>query len=305
MDTVEQIYEEELDAFLIWMKDAGYTSYTQKSYLSDVREFLSRMDGRALKSVKKFHVVSFLSSVRERGVSDSTRNRKHASVSCFFKALIELELYTDNPAMGIKKSKMDKHRAPVFLDESDLGKFLQAIEGKHRQRNLAVFLLMAYMGLRVGEVHALNIADFNVERRLLSVYGKGRKWRSIPVPEAVCTVLQQAIEDRLSPWRSKETAMFISQKCRRLSIRCIQQIAADTFDRFQEEVPPERRSTYSSHKLRHSFATMLLRKGADLRTVQELLGHSSIQTTTIYTHITSREKEEAVGRLDIQIPSTS
>ncbi|WP_068617574.1 tyrosine-type recombinase/integrase [Paenibacillus tuaregi] len=301
-DSLNEWYADELEAFLIWMKDAGYTTYTQKSYLSDVREFLSTLGGRELKSVKKFHIVSFLSSVRERGVSDSTRNRKHASVSCFFKALIELELYKDNPAAGIKKSKMDKHRAPVFLDEDDLGRFMQSIEGKHRLRNLAVFLLMAYMGLRVGEVHSLNLADYNPERRLLNVYGKGRKWRSVPVPEAVSEVLQLAVNERLNPWRAKETAMFISQKGRRLSIRCIQQIAADTFARFQQQIPPERRVAYSSHKLRHSFATMLLRKGADLRTVQELLGHSSIQTTTIYTHITSREKEEAVGRLDVKIP---
>lgn len=93
--------------------------------------------------------------------------------------------------------------------------------------------------------------------------------------------------------------MFISQKGRRLSIRGIQGIAADTFSRFQREVPPSQQRAYSSHKLRHSFATMLLRKGADLRTVQELLGHSSIQTTTVYTHITSREKEEAMSRLQI------
>lgn len=91
-------------------------------------------------------------------------------------------------------------------------------------------------------------------------------------------------------------------KGRRLSIRGIQGIAADTFGRFQEGVPEAHRRPYSSHKLRHSFATMLLRKGADLRTVQELLGHSSIQTTTVYTHITSREKEEAMSRLQISMP---
>lgn len=110
------------------------------------------------------------------------------------------------------------------------------------------------------------------------------------------------MRERLTPWRSKEEAMFISQKGRRLSIRGIQGIAADTFERFQQGVPEAHRRPYSSHKLRHSFATMLLRKGADLRTVQELLGHSSIQTTTVYTHITSREKEEAMARLQISMP---
>jgi integrase/recombinase XerD len=295
-------YEEELDAFLIWMKDAGYTAYTQKSYLADVREFLGSLNGRELAAVKKLHVVSYLTSVRERGVSDATRNRKHASVSCLFKALTELELLTINPAAGIKKSKTEKNREPVYLDEHDLQRFLSAVDGKYRNRNLAVFLLMSYMGLRVGEVHTLNQSDYNVERRSLRVFGKGRKWRNIPVPEDIAPYLDQALADRLDPWRSKEEAMFISQKGRRLSIRGIQGIAADTFSRFQSEVPVSQRRPYSSHKLRHSFATMLLRKGADLRTVQELLGHSSIQTTTVYTHITSREKEEAMSRLQISMP---
>ncbi|QUL52375.1 tyrosine-type recombinase/integrase [Paenibacillus tritici] len=302
MNELESFYEEELDAFLIWMKDAGYTAYTQKSYLADVREFLSSLKGRELATVKKLHVVSYLTSVRERGVSDATRNRKHASVNCLFKALSELELLTINPAAGIKKSKTEKNREPVYLDEQDLQRFLSAVDGKYRSRNLAVFLLMSYMGLRVGEVHTLNLSDYNVDRRSLRVFGKGRKWRNIPVPEDIAPYLDQALKDRLAPWRSKEEAMFISQKGRRLSIRGIQGIAADTFSRFQSEVPSSQQRAYSSHKLRHSFATMLLRKGADLRTVQELLGHSSIQTTTVYTHITSREKEEAMSRLQISSP---
>lgn len=219
MNELELTYEEELEAFLIWMKDAGYTAHTQKSYLADVREFLNSLNGRELGTVKKLHVVSYLTSVRERGVSDATRNRKHASVNCLFKALSELELLSINPAAGIKKSKTDKNREPVYLEEQELERFLSAVDGKYRSRNLAVFLLMSYMGLRVGEVHTLNLSDYNVDRRTLRVFGKGRKWRGIPVPEDVAPYLDQAIADRLVPWRSKEEAMFISQKGRRLSIR--------------------------------------------------------------------------------------
>ena len=301
MEDWNEDYEEALDAFVIWMKDAGYTHYTQKSYLADVRQFLDSLSGKELGAVKKLHVIA-LTSVRERGVSDATRNRKHASVNCFFKALAELELYTVNPAAGIKKSKTEKNREPVYLDESDLQRFLSAVDGKYKDRNLALFILMSYMGLRVGEVHTLNLGDYNVERRTLRVFGKGRKWRNVPVPEGITPFLDRAVEERLTPWRGKEEALFISQKGRRLSIRGIQQIATDTFARFQQELPEAQRRAYSSHKLRHSFATMLLRKGADLRTVQELLGHSSIQTTTVYTHITSREKEEAMSRLQIRMP---
>lgn len=301
-EEIQERYADELEAFHIWMKDAGYTGHTVKSYTGDVAEFLSSIQGKSLEQVKKLHVLSFLSRARERGVSDATRNRKHAAVNCFFKSLIELEVLTNNPASGIKKSKTEKNRAPVFLDESGLERFLQSVEGKYRTRNLAIFLLMGYMGLRVGEVHALNCKDYNAERRTLDVFGKGRKWRTLPVPEMVAELLNLAVEERLSPWRAKEEAMFVSQKGKRLSIRSIQLISTETFERFQQESPTHQRLHYSSHKLRHSFATMMLRRGADLRTVQELLGHASIQTTTVYTHVTSREKEEAMALLDVKIP---
>jgi len=301
-EEIQEQYADELEAFHIWMKDAGYTGHTVKSYTGDVAEFLDSIHGKSLEQVKKLHVLSFLSRARERGVSDATRNRKHAAVNCFFKSLIELEVLTNNPAAGIKKSKTEKNRAPVFLDESGLERFLQSVEGKYRTRNLAIFLLMGYMGLRVGEVHALNCKDYNVERRTLDVFGKGRKWRTLPVPEMVAELLSLAVEERLSPWRAKEEALFVSQKGKRLSIRSIQLISTETFERFQQESPTHQRLHYSSHKLRHSFATMMLRRGADLRTVQELLGHASIQTTTVYTHVTSREKEEAMALLDVKLP---
>ncbi|WP_127535697.1 tyrosine-type recombinase/integrase [Paenibacillus illinoisensis] len=301
-EEIQEQYADELEAFHIWMKDAGYTGHTVKSYTGDVAEFLSSIQGKSLEQVKKLHVLSFLSRARERGVSDATRNRKHAAVNCFFKSLIELEVLTNNPASGIKKSKTEKNRAPVFLDESGLERFLQSVEGKYRTRNLAIFLLMGYMGLRVGEVHALNCKDYNAERRTLDVFGKGRKWRTLPVPEMVAELLTLAVEERLSPWRAKEEALFVSQKGKRLSIRNIQLISTETFERFQLESPTHQRLHYSSHKLRHSFATMMLRRGADLRTVQELLGHASIQTTTVYTHVTSREKEEAMALLEVKLP---
>lgn len=302
MDETDEIYTGEIEAFLIWMKDAGYTIHTQKNYLGDVNQFLRTLREKPLHQVKKIHVMSYLSQARESGAGERTRNRKHAAVNSFFKALQEFELSSTNPASGIKKAKTVKNRMPVYLDENDIRPFLLAVEGKYANRNTAIFLLMVYMGLRVGEVHALNVADYSRERRTLDVFGKGRKWRTLPVPEAACDIIDRALEERLTPWIGKEDAMFVSQKGRRLAVRSIQQIATETFERFQQNKGAAGRVAYSSHKLRHTFATMLLRKGADLRTVQELLGHSSIQTTTVYTHVTDREKEKAMNRLDIQVP---
>lgn len=295
-----ECYEEEMEAFLLWMKDAGYTEHTQKSYVSDVRHFLLHLNGKKLEKTTKLNVMSFLSSVREKGVSDATRNRKHSAIICLFKALIDLEVLQTNPAASIKKSKTDKQRTPVYLDEEEVGTFLSTVQGKYQTRNVTIFLLMAYMGLRVGEVYRLNLSDYNAERGTLDVFGKGRKWRTLPVPLKVQEYIQKTIEQRIAPWRAKEEALFTSQKGRRLSIRNIQLIASQSFAAWKREKGGVRKSL-SSHKLRHSFATMLLKKGTDIRTVQELLGHASIQTTTIYTHVTDRQKEAAINSLEVLI----
>ena len=110
-EEIQEQYADELEAFHIWMKDAGYTGHTVKSYTGDVAEFLSSIQGKSLEQVKKLHVLSYLSRARERGVSDATRNRKHAAVNCFFKSLIELEVLTNNPASGIKNPKPRKSSA--------------------------------------------------------------------------------------------------------------------------------------------------------------------------------------------------
>ncbi|MBG9736960.1 tyrosine-type recombinase/integrase [Paenibacillus alvei] len=300
-DDLQAMYEQPLEAFRLWMDNAGYTYYTKSNYLGDVRQFLLTLDGKPAEEATKFQVLSFLAKVKASGVSDATRNRKHCAVTSFYKALNEFELADVNPAAGVKKSKTEMNRAPVFMNPEQLRQLLVRTEGKYRDRNLAILMLMGYAGLRVGEVHRLNVSDYYPERHCIEVLGKGRKWRTIPLPAAVAAQLDIALAERLTPWREGEDAFFISQKGQRLSIRNIQYIAEQAFCKLQSD--QERRHhggrgrTYSCHKLRHSFATMLLQSGADIRTVQEMLGHASIQTTTVYTHVTDRQKEEAVTRL--------
>ncbi|WP_019423160.1 tyrosine-type recombinase/integrase [Paenibacillus sp. OSY-SE] len=294
------LYEEPLEAFRLWMMNAGYTSYTKKNYMGDVSHFLRTIEGKPVEQVTKLQVLAFLAQVKSSGVSDATRNRKHCAITSFYRALNDLEITTVNPAAGVKKSKTETNRAPVYLEPNQVQQFLSRADGKYRNRNLAVLMLMSYAGLRVGEVHRLNMADYHAERHTIEVLGKGRKWRTIPLPLAVSNQLQLALQERLTPWRAGEDAFFISQKGRRLSIRNIQYIAEQAFDSLQREegrMRAGRGRSYSCHKLRHSFATLLLRSGADIRTVQEMLGHASIQTTTVYTHVSDKQKEEAIQRL--------
>ncbi|UHA73241.1 tyrosine-type recombinase/integrase [Paenibacillus sp. 481] len=295
-----ELYEEPIEAFRLWMTNAGYTSYTQRNYIGDVCQFLRTLNQKPVEEVKKFHVLSFLAGVKSSGVSDATRNRKHCALTSFYKALNELEWTDVNPAVGVKKSKTETNRAPVYLEPEQVRTLLTSSDGKYRSRNIAILMLMAYAGLRVGEVHRLSLSDYHRERRTIEVLGKGRKWRTVPLAEPVAAQLELAIADRLTPWRPGEDAMFISQKGRRLSVRNIQLIAEQAFSTLQSQDERNRSGrgrAYSCHKLRHSFATLLLRSGADIRTVQEMLGHSSIQTTTVYTHVSDKQKEEAAQRL--------
>lgn len=295
---LEERYEEPLMAFRMWMANAGYTSNTVRNYISDVHQFLLFLDGMQVSQVKNLQVFAFLSKVKQSGVSDTTRNRKHCAIISFYRALNELQITEVNPALQVKKSKTASARAPLYLEPEQIRELCIHIEGKYQERNKAIIMLMAYAGLRVGEVHRLDIGNYHPERRTLEVFGKGRKWRTVPLPEPVAWQLERALEERIVPWRAGEEAMFISQKGRRLSIRHIQLMTSELFEQLQQLNEGSRhKRSYSCHKLRHSFATMLIQSGTDIRTVQEMLGHASIQTTTVYTHVNDKQKEEAASRL--------
>ncbi|MDD9270396.1 tyrosine-type recombinase/integrase [Paenibacillus sp. GCM10023248] len=291
-----------LELFDTWMKDQGFTKRTQLAYLGDVRLFLSAMD-KPLHQLAAIDIMRFLTRMRQGGAGDAARNRYLSSIRTFFSALIELQAAEINPALHIKKSKVEKNPIPTFLSEDLLAVFLQSIEGKYQVRNVAMFLLMSYAGLRVSELNRLNVSDFNRATSTLQVYGKGRKWRVIPLPNELVQVLNKALEERLEPRVAGEQPFFVSQFGRRISVRMIQTIAEKHFVEMKKNYTELQGKSISSHKLRHTFATMQVLAGTDIRTLQELLGHASIQTTQIYTHVGDKQKQEAMQRISAYIPA--
>lgn len=297
---IEEIYAEPLQAFTIWMKQAGYTETTKREYLREVRDYLDSLNELPLQQAGKMNVVAFLVSKQDTA-GDRTRNRTLSAIRTFYTALIDFELATRNPALDVKKSKTDKNRKPIYLEERELEEALTYVKGRYRNRNLAVFLLMSYCGLRVGEVHRLNLSHFKKAKGTLEVLGKGRKWNEIPLPEMVVYYLSKVEEERIQPYSKKEDAFFVSQKGRRLSIRQIQKIVTTIFDEYQKEHPQIADLKLSCHKLRHSFATMLLKHNVDIRVVKELLGHASIETTMVYTHVNDEQKRNAMTAIKVPI----
>ncbi|MBD2869737.1 tyrosine-type recombinase/integrase [Paenibacillus sp. IB182493] len=285
------------------MKNKGMTKSTHQAYLNDACRFLATVNEAETRRITRLDVMRFLSECREKGAGDETRNRKLSSLRSFFKALIEMEHQDGNPAAMIAKSKQEKNRIPVYLEENELERLLQAIQGKYYARNVAIVLLMAFAGLRVGEVHRMNVQDFRQDGSV-HILGKGRKWRVIPLPDPLQRVLREALAERRDVRQGKEQPFFVSQFGRRLSIRMIQTVADDTIKLLKEAMPALADKKLSSHKLRHSFATMQIRSGTDIRTLQELLGHASIGTTQIYTHIDNRQLKEAMNNISAKIPIT-
>ncbi|WP_409340254.1 tyrosine-type recombinase/integrase [Paenibacillus sp. MBLB4367] len=294
-------YENELRLFSMWMKNRGMTKASQHAYMSDAHRFLHTVYPSELKRIGKVEMMDYLSQSRERGAGDESRNRKLAAIRAFYKALMELEILQTNPAAMIAKSKQEKNRIPVYLEEDQLEVLFESIEGKYRTRNMAILCLMTYAGLRVGEIHRLNMQDLTQDGSI-HVLGKGRKWRVIPLPDVLHALLRQSLEERLEPYKGKEEAFFVSQFGRRLSIRMVQTIAEDMFAKLKAKLPFLHAKKLSSHKLRHSFATMQIRSGTDIRTLQELLGHTSIETTQIYTHVDNKQLKHAMNNISGKIP---
>ncbi|SDM30706.1 integrase/recombinase XerD [Paenibacillus sp. OK060] len=298
---LEHLYSEQIRAFRIYLKQAGYTASTQKEYMRECLTYLDSLDGSPPQEAGKLHIMEFLND--KQATSDITRNRTLSAIRTFYTALMDFELASKNPAAEVKKSKTEKNKKPVYLEEEDLTESLKYIDGRYRNRNIAIFLLMAYCGLRVGEVHRLNLKDLKKTKGVIEVFGKGRKWNEIPIPDVLLTYLLEVEKERISPYSVREDAFFVSQKGRRLSIRQIQKLVNQTFEAFKKNNPNVSDMKLSCHKLRHSFATMLLKNGIDIRVVKELMGHSSIETTMIYTHVNDEQKKMAMATMNVPLDS--
>ncbi|MWC28036.1 tyrosine-type recombinase/integrase [Paenibacillus sp. MMS18-CY102] len=298
-----EAYEVDLHMFKIWMKDRGYTKDTQQGYLNDIQLLCRSLQGKHLTSIRKIDVMSHLTDARERGAGDGARNRALSAIRLFFKVMIEFERMDNNPAVDISKSKVEKNRLPIYLEESDLGELLRSVEGHFRVRDIAMLALMSYCGLRVSEVSQLDVQDFDSSSGQLSILGKGRKWRYIPLQPSIIALLKQCLQERIPPKRKNDHPFFVSRLGRRISRRTVQFIVERTFEQFKQQHEHIAERKLSAHKLRHSFATNLLSTDkVDLRTLQELLGHADISTTQIYTHITDKKKKQAMAAVQPDLP---
>jgi integrase/recombinase XerC len=256
--------------------------HTSSNYARDLEAFVTFCDGQKLASwegVDNFHVRTFAAREHRNGLGPRSIQRRLSALRSFFNFLIREGVLKSNPADGIKAPKAGK-RLPKTLDADRMARLLGAPEDDPlARRDHAMMELLYSSGLRLAELVGLDLTDLDLGDRTVRVLGKGSKTRVVPVGRYAVTAVSAWLKDRAILAKPGVTAVFVGQNGRRLGARAIQR-RIDRAARRQGidlKVHP--------HLFRHSFATHLLESSSDLRGVQELLGHSDISTTQVYTHL--------------------
>lgn len=282
-----------LEQFLAYLKiEKNASSHTIEGYNHDILEFgefigklqFVDMSKVNLNKVDHLHIRYFLADLQQRGLNKSTVARKLAALRSFFRYLMREEMIQVNPIMAIATPKTDK-KLPNFLYYSDVQLLLDAPDNSFfGQRDKAILETTYAGGLRVSELVGLNLSDVDFSLGYVRVYGKGAKERLVPLGKPALMALKDYIAQGRCHLEEKnplkDFALFLNKYGKRLSMRSIRNIVNNYVERvaLQHKISP--------HSLRHSFATHLLEGGADLRSVQELLGHVKMSSTQIYTHVT-------------------
>ncbi|MBL7135002.1 MAG: tyrosine recombinase XerC [Candidatus Marinimicrobia bacterium] len=278
-----------IDKFLRYLKqERGYSDYTVEAYQSDVRQFLdfyaeySNTVPVKISEVNKIGIRHFLGMLSESGLEMSSISRKLASLKAFFKFLARQGYISGNPAAMVKSPKTKKH-LPVVLSEEQVSKVMEIPDAISfvGLRNRLILELLYSTGIRLGELISLNIGDVNFNKMTICVFGKGSKERIVPFGKKVKTALDNYLKIRQTVLVSVtlESPLLVSTRDRRIARQTVQKAVRKLLEEVSEQ------EHLSPHVLRHSFASHLLDHGADLNAVKDLLGHNSLSTTQLYTHI--------------------
>jgi tyrosine recombinase XerC len=285
-------------------KERNVSPHTLKAYARDCSEFVEFLteyyggQSWGWNGVDRLAMRGFMARMTKRGLSKRSIARALAAVRGLYRYLADSELVETNPARAVGTPKAEQH-LPGYLDRSQIDALFRLVEARAGgnftdARNAAILELFYSTGMRLSELQGLNRADIDAVSQQVKVRGKGRKERIVPLGDHATRALRnyERKRDELSlALRGKvdKHAVFLGRTGKRLTTRGVQKIVGGYLDAVADE------AGLSTHSLRHSFATHLLDGGADLRAVQELLGHASVSTTQIYTH-TSVERLKEVYR---------
>ncbi len=259
------------------------SQYTVKSYKRDLNCLSNYCESKSISlwtDLKQTDIRSYMASRHRQGLSSTSLQRELSAIRSFFNFLLKNQLTDNNPGQYIKAPKKTR-KLPKTLDVDQIKSLLEAGTNSTIEiRDLAMFELFYSSGIRLSELAQLNLTDIDLTDKSLMVRsGKGGKSRMLPIGSKAVAAINTWLEHRIKSVTSTETALFISTRGTRLGQRSIELRLKQWCKKkgIAENIHP--------HMLRHSFATHLLESSQDLRAVQELLGHSNISTTQIYTHL--------------------
>lgn len=283
-----------LDDFKLYLEvERNLSPHTVKAYCTDLTDFLNWAGNSDVCSLNYKNIRTYLAEIQSKKYTRTTISRKIAAIKTFYRYLYRERLINTNPAANIKTPKKIKN-LPEFLTDSELNKILDKIEMKTPSeiRDRTILEVLYATGMRISELCGLNFESLNLDANEITVFGKGGKERIVLINNRAKTYFIDYIE-KTRPILSNNEAItlklpvFINQNGLRIQQRSVHRIIAKIAKEllFHKKISP--------HTFRHSFATKLLENGADLRVVQELLGHASISNTQIYTHVSTERLKQA------------
>uniref|UniRef100_A0A7V3RFY7 Tyrosine recombinase XerC n=1 Tax=candidate division WOR-3 bacterium TaxID=2052148 RepID=A0A7V3RFY7_UNCW3 len=272
-----------IDTFIDFLKkEKNYSEHTLRNYRNDIRSFFNYLREEDIEEFDKSSVSKYIGFLLKYGFDSRTAARRLSAIRTFFKILKKLKLIEENPVTGIKTPKIKKH-LPGFLTYEQIKKGFEIDDTRDR----AIMELLYSCGLRASELVGLNLEDIDFNRDEIKVRGKGKKERIIPLGQVAKKAILRYLPERSSLKKLQSpSALFLNSRGGRLTTRSLQRIVHKYLSRLADVAGT------NPHILRHTFATHLLENGADLRAVQELLGHASLSTVQIYTHLTTKRLKE-------------
>ena len=287
-------YVEEFITYL--SAERGLAPNTLESYGRDLRQFQAFLAHDHLDLVKQANraaIFSYLQNLQVKGRAVSTISRNLAAIKSFYQFLVREKYLEKDPSANLESPKLEK-RLPKVLSVAEVEELLKQPNNflPSGMRDRAMLELLYATGIRVSELISLNISDVNLDMGYLKCYGKGAKERIVPVG----SIAVKCVQEYINKGRPKlirtydEAALFVNHHGNRLTRQGFWKI----IKKYAQEAHINKDIT--PHTLRHSFATHLLENGADLRSVQEMLGHADISTTQIYTHVTRNHLKEVYDK---------
>jgi integrase/recombinase XerD len=283
--------------FRVWLVlERGLSAKTAEAYLSDIAKMsqFAEMNGWAggPKDWRKEQLEAFLRWLGELGISERSQARILSGLKSFYQYLQILEALADDPTEDLQPPRLGRY-LPTVLDFSEIEAMLAAIDHSTPEgvRNRAIVETLYACGIRVSELCGIRLDDLHPDHGILRVFGKGDKERLVPIgPDALRHIgfYLDGVRRHLQPKPGHDATLFLSRRGERLSREMVFRIVQT----MARQAGIER--AVSPHTLRHSFATHLIEGGADLKAVQDLLGHESITTTEIYTHLDTEYLRETI-----------